>query len=107
MILEPICFGKESHALNIEGMEVFRQLQVTGNPECTVCGFGKTYPMSALPWIFGEGTKVTPEKFSNIEDQTETWKPTKTLGQEITAQIHKQLRVIMFPQTVTIYPLHE
>jgi len=51
-------------------MEVLGQLKVTGNPECMVCGFGETCPMSALPLIFGEDTKVAPEKFCNVEDQT-------------------------------------
>jgi hypothetical protein len=82
-------------------------LQVTGNPECTLCGFGKTCPMSALPWMFGEDTKVTPEKFSTVENQAETWEPAKKLGQEITVRIQKQLRRKMFPQTVSINPLHE
>ncbi len=47
--------------------------------------------MSALPWIFGEDTKVPSEKFSNVEDQTETWERAKNLGQEIDARLQKQL----------------
>jgi hypothetical protein len=38
-----------SRALTLEGMDVLDQLKVTGNPECMVCGFGQTCPMSALP----------------------------------------------------------
>jgi hypothetical protein len=37
-----------SRALTLEGMDVLDQLKVTGNPECMVCGFGQTCPMSAL-----------------------------------------------------------
>ena len=61
-----------AHALTLEGMEVLDQLKVTGNPEYMVCGFGETCPMSALPWIFGDDIEVTPDKFCNVEDQTET-----------------------------------
>ena len=80
-----------AHALNLEGMEVVKQLKVTGNPECMVCGYGETCPMSALPWIFGEDTKVTPEKFCNVEDQTDTWEQAKSAGEEIGAKMRKQL----------------
>lgn len=80
-----------AHALKLEGMEVLGQLKVTGNPECMVCGFGESCPMSALPWIFGDDIKVTPEKFCKVEDQTETWEQAKVLGQEIRARIQKQV----------------
>jgi multimeric flavodoxin WrbA len=76
-----------AHALMLEGMNVLGQLKVTGNPECMVCGYGQTCPMSALPWIFGDDTTVTPEKFSKVEDQTETWKQAKALGQEIARKL--------------------
>jgi len=48
-----------------------------------VCGYGESCPMSALPWIFGDDTKITPDKFRIVEDQTETWEQAKTLGKEI------------------------
>ena len=80
-----------THALTLEGMEVLSQLKVTGNPECMVCGFGQTCPMSALPWVFGDDTEVTPEKFCKVEDQTETWERARSLGQEISARIQKQM----------------
>ena len=80
-----------ANALTLEGMEVLGQLKVTGNPECMVCGFGESCPMSALPWIFGDDTKVTSEKFCKVEDQTETWERAKVLGQEISARIQKQM----------------
>lgn len=79
-----------NHALTLEGMEVLGQLKVIGNAECMVCGLSETCPMSALPWIFGDDTKVTPEKFCQVEDQTETWEQAKVLGQEISARIQKQ-----------------
>jgi multimeric flavodoxin WrbA len=82
-----------AHALTLEGMDVLGQLKVTGNPECMVCGFGQTCPMSALPWIFGDDTEVSPEKFSKVEDQTETWEQAKILGQKISARIQKQLKM--------------
>lgn len=80
-----------AHALNLEGMQVLGQLKVTGNPECMVCGYGETCPMSALPWIFGEDTKVTPEKFSQVEDQKETWQQARLLGQEIVHRLREQM----------------
>jgi hypothetical protein len=58
-----------------------------------VCGYGETCSMSALPWIFGDDTKVTPEKFCKVEDQTETWERAKTLGKEITERIRQQLQM--------------
>jgi multimeric flavodoxin WrbA len=80
-----------THALKLEGMEVLGQLKAVGNPECMVCGFGESCPMSALPWIFGEDTKVTPEKFSKVEDQTETWQQAQELGRQMASRLRGQL----------------
>ena len=82
-----------AHALNLEGMTVLGQLKVAGNPECMVCGYGQTCPMSALPWIFGDDTEVTPEKFNKVEDQSETWEQAKMLGQEIARKLGDQMRM--------------
>ncbi len=82
-----------AHALTLEGMEVLDQLKVTGNPECMVCGFGETCPMSALPWIFGEDIKVTPEKFCNVEDQQEVWEKAESLGADIARRLGDRLRM--------------
>jgi hypothetical protein len=82
-----------SLVLTLEGMEVLGQLKVIGNPECMVCGFGETCPMSSLPWIFGDDTKVTPEKFCKVEDQTETWEQAKALGQEIARRLGEQMKM--------------
>jgi multimeric flavodoxin WrbA len=79
-----------AHALKMEGMEVLGQLQGVGNPECLVCGFGESCPMSALPWVFGEDTAVTPEKFCRVEDQ-EVWGQAQGLGREIAARLKAQL----------------
>lgn len=78
-----------SLALTMEGMEVLGQLKVVGNPECMVCGFGQKCAMSALPWIFGEETEVTPEKFCQVEEQKETWQQAEKLGKEITERLKK------------------
>ncbi len=80
-----------AHALKLEGMDVLAQLKIVGNPECMVCGFGQTCSMSALPWIFGDDTEVTPEKFSRVEDQTETWEQAKALGPEIAGKLREQM----------------
>ncbi len=82
-----------AHALTLEGMEVLDQLKVTGNPECMVCGYGETCPMSALPWIFGEDTKVTPDKFCKVEDQEDVWGKAETLGQAIAQKLGDQKRM--------------
>lgn len=82
-----------AHALSLEGMTVLGQLKATGNPECMVCGYGQNCPMSALPWIFGEDTEITPEKFSNVEDQTETWEQARVLGQDIARKLADQMRM--------------
>lgn len=76
-------------ALTMEGMEVLGQLKAEGNPECMVCGHGQSCAMSALPWIFGEDTTVTPEKFRQVEDQPEVWKQAEVLGKEITSRLKK------------------
>jgi multimeric flavodoxin WrbA len=85
--------GQISHALKLEGMEILGELKAVGNPECMVCGFGETCPMSALPWIFGEDTRVTPEKFSKVEDQTKLWQESQSLGREIARRLSVQLRM--------------
>jgi len=80
-----------AHALKLEGMEILGQLTVVGNPECMVCGFGETCPMSALPWVFGADVTVTPDKFCQVEDQTETWQQAQELGQDIAHRLRDQL----------------
>ena len=82
-----------AHALKLEGMDVLGQLKVIGNPECMVCGYGESCPMSALPWIFGDDIQVTPDKFKNVEDQTETWEQAKILGKEIGRKLGEQMRM--------------
>ncbi len=79
-----------AHALRLEGMEVLGQLQAVGNPECMVCGYGETCAMSALPWIFGDDVQVTPEKFSRVEDQEQTWQQARVLGREIAARLRER-----------------
>jgi multimeric flavodoxin WrbA len=78
-----------AHALTLEGMEVLGQLKATGNPECMVCGYGQKCPMSALPWIFGDDTTVTPDKFCSVEDQNELWQQGKQLGEELAKRLRK------------------
>lgn len=80
-----------AHALKLEGMEILGQLTAVGNPECLVCGYGETCPMSALPWVFGQDVKVTPEKFCRVEDQTATWQEAHDLGREIARRLREQL----------------
>jgi len=80
-----------AHALKLEGMEVLGQLKAVGNPECMVCGYGETCAMSALPWIFGDDTKVTPEKFCCVEDQGETWQLAQDLGRQIASRLRERL----------------
>ena len=72
-----------NQALTMEGMTVLGQLKAVGNPECMVCGYGQACPMSALPWVFGDDTDITPDKFCQVEDQKETWQQAKELGKEI------------------------
>lgn len=79
-----------AHALTLEGMEVLGELKAEGNPECMVCGYGESCPMSALPWIFGDDTRVTEEKFSRVENQKEVWEQGRRLGAEIAARLKAQ-----------------
>ena len=80
-----------THALSLEGMEVLGQLKAIGNPECLVCGYGETCPMSALPWVFGPDVKVTLDKFCRVEDQTLLWQQAQDLGQELARRLRGQL----------------
>jgi multimeric flavodoxin WrbA len=83
--LEDAC-GQIAHALTLEGMEVLGRLKVEGNPECLVCGYGQTCPMSALPRVFGQDTEVTPQKFRRAEDQP-AWVQAGELGQQIALRL--------------------
>ena len=76
-----------AHALKLEGMDIVERLQVTGNPECMVCGFGDECPMSALPWIFGDDLTVTPDKFQQVEDQETVMEKARTAGARIADQL--------------------
>lgn len=78
-----------NHALSLEGMEVLDQIKVVGNPECMVCGYGQSCPMSALPWIFGEDTEVTEDKFCVAEKQDTIWQQTETAGRAIAEKLKK------------------
>ena len=49
--------------------------------------------MSALPWIFGDDTAVTPEKFCQVEDQTATWDQAGELGRDIARKLDGRLRM--------------
>lgn len=82
-----------AHALTLEGMEILGQLKIVGNPECLVCGFGETCPMSALPWVFGDNVKVTPDKFSKVEDQQETFNEAKRLGHRISERLKSVMKM--------------
>jgi hypothetical protein len=77
----------------MEGMEILGNLKITGNTECLVCGFSETCPMSSLPWVFGDDTTVTPDKFCKVEDQSEVWDKANILGKEIAQKI--KTRVLM------------
>lgn len=78
-----------SQALTMEGMEILGQLKAIGNAECMVCGYGQTCPMSALPWVFGDDTEITPDKFCKVEEQLETWKEAEKIGHEIANRLKK------------------
>ena len=45
--------------------------------------------MSALPWVFGDDTEITPEKFCQVEGQKETWQQAANLGKEIAKRLKK------------------
>lgn len=79
-----------THTLTVEGMQVIGRLKATGNPECLVCGYGEKCAMSALPWVFGKDTKVTPEKFTRVEDQTDVWQEARRLGGEINRMLKQR-----------------
>jgi len=79
-----------THALTLEGMQILGQLKAIGNPECMVCGFGLSCPMSALPWIFGKDPEMTPDKFCQVESQKEVWQEAQRLGREIADRLRQQ-----------------
>lgn len=79
-----------NHALTLEGMEVLGVLKAEGNPECMVCGYGTSCPMSALPWALGEGVAPAPELFRRVEDQS-VWAQAGDLGHAIAGRLRAQL----------------
>jgi multimeric flavodoxin WrbA len=83
--------GQVAHALTMEGMEVVARIKVIGNPECMVCGYGQSCPMSALPWIFGDDTKINSDKFCKIEEQKILWEEAEHVGQEIARRLKQRL----------------
>lgn len=66
------------------------QVKALGNPECMVCGYGQSCAMSALPWIFGKDTEVTPEKFCSVEKQVDLWDEAQRLGKAINNRLKQQ-----------------
>jgi multimeric flavodoxin WrbA len=82
-----------AHALTLEGMEIVERLQVTGNPECMVCGYGAECPMSALPWIFGDDLTITPDKFQQVEDQTDVMEKARKAGAALARRL-KETRLM-------------
>jgi hypothetical protein len=58
-----------------------------------LCGYGEECPISALPRIFGDDTKVTPEKFSSVENQSDVWEEAEALGREIARRLGDRLRM--------------
>lgn len=80
-----------AHALKLEGMEVLAQLKAVGNPECLVCGYGETCPMSALPWVFGDDVNVTPDKFCSVENQEALWAAAQRCGLEVAQRLKTML----------------
>lgn len=80
-----------THALKLEGMDVIGQLKAVGNPECLVCGYGETCPMSALPWVFGEDPKVTSDKFMRVEDQEDVWEGALALGRNVAQRLREKM----------------
>lgn len=80
-----------AHALTMEGMEVLARIKVIGNPECMVCGYGHSCPMSALPWIFGDDTKITSDKFCEFEQQKIPREEARQVGQEIARRLKQRL----------------
>ncbi len=47
--------------------------------------------MSALPWVFGDDTAVTPDKFSSVEHQENLMQEAQQCGREIAARLKAQL----------------
>ncbi|MCF8105121.1 MAG: flavodoxin family protein [Desulfohalobiaceae bacterium] len=79
-----------SAALQMEGMEVLGRLRAAGNVPCLVCGHGEECPISALPWLFGEETKITSDKFCRIENQDKVLIQARELGQTLARRIREQ-----------------
>ena len=61
-------------------MEILARLEAIGNPPCPSCGYGEACPMSSIPFVFGEGAQITPDKSSRVEDQEDLWKQAQLMG---------------------------
>jgi len=64
-----------------------------------VRGYGETCPIRSLLWVFVEDTKVTPDKFCKVEDQTEVWPQAMNLGGKSQSGFKKDLQ---FEMTIQI-----
>lgn len=78
-------------AIQREGMEVIGRLEAIGNPPCLSCGYGESCPMSSIPFVFGGDPTITPDKFTNVEDQSVLWNQAKELGKQLEAAIGSSL----------------
>lgn len=48
------------------------------------------HALTVLPWVFGDNTEVTPDKFCKVEDQSDVWEKANELGPEIAKKIKKR-----------------
>jgi multimeric flavodoxin WrbA len=80
-----------TRALCREGLEVIGSLEAIGNPPCLSCGYGETCPMSSIPFVFGSNAKITPDKFTRVEDQRDLWKQAQELGNQLGVAIRGRL----------------
>ncbi|MDR2352120.1 MAG: flavodoxin family protein [Deltaproteobacteria bacterium] len=65
------------------GMDFKGTLILKGNLPCMTCGFGEDCEVSGFLQEYGEGAKVTPDKFYNPWQDTDAQKRAESLGNAI------------------------
>ncbi len=72
------------------GVKMIGKVIGRGNPPCLSCGAGETCDYSNVIRIWGKGARITPDKFSRIENQKEILAQARGLGKQMKEMLADQ-----------------
>jgi hypothetical protein len=78
------------HFLNWFRFEVVSVLRLGGNPPCLSCGCGEECAYSNIPLVFGEGARITPDKFYCLEDDREVMLEAERIGKALGSAVRER-----------------